>query len=796
MNRLSLIRPLAYFTFASCFALALQAKSTTDSLAVVPTPSELSEGGFISDWIYIEGVSTPKGKRRVEKSFHEEPLTSQELWDSLVGGAATINGESYKWNAVSIEGSVIDFNEYLDGSEGNIYTYAVAVIDSVEARDATFGVDFAGSIKLWLNGEFVHEHWTPGGGDEDLVSISLKQGSNQLIAKIAGATGWELSIGSLSVEEANLKFADAMEAMSIEALDKLLAQGLDINAKNSQGYTGLQIARLAGLNLRPTQLVERGAEPNLELPNSVASISSIFEGGVDLDSAGLAYLIAKDGEIISKGGLGKADIENDVPITTQTTFRIGSVTKQFTATAILLLQERGLLSVEDPLSKYIPDFPKGDEVTLRQLLNHTSGIHSYTSRPDFRKKAPTYVAPHDLVEEIKGYDYDFEPGTAWMYNNSGFFILGYLVEIVSGQPLADFWRGNLFTPLGMKNTGAYHNSVEYENEALGYSKIEGKVKLAMDWDMSRAGGAGNIYSTVEDLFLWNEAFHNGKVLSVESYRDATTPALLSNGEKADASGRHYGFGLMLSDLRGSQMIQHGGGLHGFRAMLSRLPQENITYATLSNSGPSNLKLRRDPFSQIGAMMIGLDPMEESVGSSGESSDISFEDYVGEYSHNSSILTVGQEDRQLFLQHQGSVIKNEYVHGFGDAFRHPKSSNEIVFERDESGKVTGLTHVRISGTFTQSRIEPIEAVEVDPAAFERLVGDYKLNEQLTITIRVEEGKLLAQATGQNSFQLFPLSDVEYKAKVANIRMVFNPVDDGSIESLTLHQGGGTIIAPKL
>ena len=172
MNRLSLIRPLAYFTFASCFALALQAKSTTDSLAVVPTPSELSEGGFISDWIYLEGVSTPKEKRLLaEKSFYEEPLTSQGLWDSLVEGAARINGKSYKWNAVSTEGDVIDFNEHLDGSERYIYTYALAEIDSAEARDVTLGVAFAGSIKLWLNGEFVHEHWTPGGGDEDLVSI-------------------------------------------------------------------------------------------------------------------------------------------------------------------------------------------------------------------------------------------------------------------------------------------------------------------------------------------------------------------------------------------------------------------------------------------------------------------------------------------------------------------------------------------------------------------------------------------------------------------------------------------------
>ncbi len=173
-----------------------------------------------------------------------------------------------------------------------------------------------------------------------------------------------------------------------------------------------------------------------------------------------------------------------------TKFRIGSITKQFTAAAILRLQEQGKLSVRDPLSKFIPDYPRGSEVTLHHLLTHTSGIHSYTGKPNFLETVSAYTTPEDLIKSFKNDPYDFDPGKKWLYNNSGYFLLGYIIEKVSGQSYGEFLKQQFFEPLGMKNTGVHHWSDILEHEAFGYAYEAGRFKKAQNWDMSRAGGAG------------------------------------------------------------------------------------------------------------------------------------------------------------------------------------------------------------------------------------------------------------------------------------------------------------------
>ena len=242
------------------------------------------------------------------------------------------------------------------------------------------------------------------------------------------------------------------------------------------------------------------------------------------------------------------------------------------------MQEEGKLSVEDKLSKYIPGFPRGDEVTIRHLLTHTSGIHSYTSRPGFLKYVTMPITPAALVDTIKAYPYDFNPGDRYLYNNSGFFLLGYIIEKISGMSLADYLKENLFKPLGMNNTGVYTVTKLLDHEAYGYDMENGKVVKALNWDMTWAGGAGSLYSTAQDLYTWNEAVFNGKILSAESLKAAFTPAVLNSGEKID-----YGFGWSLSDFRGSKFISHGGGLHGFLSFIARQPEEKTTVVVLCNS---------------------------------------------------------------------------------------------------------------------------------------------------------------------------------------------------------------------
>ena len=295
---------------------------------------------------------------------------------------------------------------------------------------------------------------------------------------------------------------------------------------------------------------------------------------------GIAVLLAKDGKILYRKGFGYADIKDKVPVTPDTKFRIGSVTKQFTAAAILKLQENNLLSVNDKLSKFIPDFPRGNEVTIHQLLTHTSGIHSYTGNHDFVERVAKTISPDSLILSIKSDPYDFNPGENLQYNNSGYFLLGYIISKVSGKPYDAYLKETFFNPLGMSNTGVHYSGIKLEREANGYTKNNDKYEDALNWDMSWAGAAGALYSTVDDLLKWNQALYGGKVMNEKSLNAALTPVVL-NGESRPPM--KYGYGLGLNKYRGMDIIGHGGGLHGFLTQLAYYPKEKVSVVMFTNT---------------------------------------------------------------------------------------------------------------------------------------------------------------------------------------------------------------------
>lgn len=294
---------------------------------------------------------------------------------------------------------------------------------------------------------------------------------------------------------------------------------------------------------------------------------------------GTSILVSVKGKVVYKKTFGMADIDKKRPVQPETTFRIGSITKQFTATAILLLEERGELSLNDTLDKYMPDFPQGDEVTIYQLLNHTSGIKSFTSEESFFKTVHEYIEQSDMLNHIKELGYIFKPGEGAEYNNSGYFILGYIIEKVSGQSYGEFLTENIFTPLKMKNTGVYKAGLNLKNDTTGYKR---GYKRVVDWDLSRAGAAGNLYSNVNDLYKWNEALFKGRVLSEESLQKAHTRSTLKNGEIADFKMFNYGLGWVIRK-QGSDIICHDGRLAGFRTSMSRIPELDANVIVLSNT---------------------------------------------------------------------------------------------------------------------------------------------------------------------------------------------------------------------
>jgi CubicO group peptidase (beta-lactamase class C family) len=294
-----------------------------------------------------------------------------------------------------------------------------------------------------------------------------------------------------------------------------------------------------------------------------------------------AVLVAENGKVIYKKGLGLANMEWNVPNETDTKFRLGSITKQFTATLIMQLVEQGKLKLDGKLSEYLPDYRKdvGDKVTIHHLLTHTSGIPSYTGLPNFF--AEVSRDPYTPVEFVKKYasgDLEFEPGAKFRYNNSGYFLLGAIIEKVHGKPYEQVLKEQVFDPLGMKNSGYDHHDAILAKRASGYEKTPNGYRNAPYLDMSLPYAAGSLYSTVEDLLLWDQALYTDKLISAKSKELMFKPFL-----------DNYAYGWTITKVTLAQSkeqlnsIAHSGGINGFNTLLTRYPEQKHLIVLLDNT---------------------------------------------------------------------------------------------------------------------------------------------------------------------------------------------------------------------
>lgn len=275
-------------------------------------------------------------------------------------------------------------------------------------------------------------------------------------------------------------------------------------------------------------------------------------------------LVSIKGEKVISKGFGMANYELNVPNTNKTRFRICSITKQFTAALIMQLTEKGLLSLDDTLDKYINDYPKGDKVTIHHLLTHTSGIPDYEGDEEeydrvFKKINHTV---EELINRLKGFSYKFEPGEDYSYSNGGYTLLAYIIEKITNRSYKDNLQENIFNKLSMKDSGVDNNKKIISSKANGYCLNKDGDIINCDFsDMSRCHGAGEIYSTIEDLYLWNDALFNGKVVSNES-----RAKMISKQAKMDENN-YYGYGVIVSDInmggRICRLVYHDGSLPGF-----------------------------------------------------------------------------------------------------------------------------------------------------------------------------------------------------------------------------------------
>jgi CubicO group peptidase (beta-lactamase class C family) len=519
------------------------------------------------------------------------------------------------------------------------------------------------------------------------------------------------------------------------------------------------------------------------LAQDVSRMDQVVESYVANKTFMGSVLVARGHEILLSKGYGSANLEWNIPNSPATKFRLGSITKQFTAASILLLEERGKLKTDDPVKKLMPDAPAAwDKITIFHLLTHTSGIPSFTGFPDYAAQEPFATTPEKLVARFRDKPLDFQPGEKWSYSNSGYVLLGYLIEKASGESYEKFVDENIFGPLGMKDSGYDSNSAIIPRRAAGYAP--GPVNAGFI-HMSVPFSAGGLYSTTEDLLRWEEGLFGGKLLSAASLVKMTTPF------KSD-----YACGVSVHTVSGHKAIDHGGGIEGFNTFLAYYPEGKLTVVALANL---NGDATDGIVTRLAAIVHG-----ERVELPTERKEITvatkiLEQYLGTYEFAPRMnMMITLEGGQLVsqLSGQGKVP----LFAMSETKFFPKVVDaEVEFGRDDKGAVTyAVLHQGgrdMKAQRVSDKVVERKEVAVPPKILALYTGTYELQPGFDLAITLEGDQLVSQATGQDKIPLFAESETKFFTKVMDAEIEFLKDDKGAVTHLMLHQGPVEIKAPR-
>ena len=511
----------------------------------------------------------------------------------------------------------------------------------------------------------------------------------------------------------------------------------------------------------------------------------------DEEGSGGSAIVVKGDDVIYHGARGKANLELDVDMEVDHIFRIGSITKQFTAVAIMMLHEQGKLEVSDPITDYLPDYPVGEHtITIEHLLTHTSGIQSYTDMPGFmQNETATPLSVGDLINVFKNEPMNFNPGDEWRYNNSGYILLGAIIEAASGETYEDFIEGKIFEPLGMTSSYYDNNEEVVPMRAAGYApgNEPGEIRNAQYLSMTLPYAAGSLMSTVGDLHKWNTAVMGGEVISEASMEKVFKGYVLNDG-----SDSGYGYGWQIAKISGLETYEHGGGIFGFLTQGIYVPSEDVYVAVLSNCnciGPAPAARR------MAALASGKSLEFKEI----EVSEADLKEYIGVYAIDDTdekrVVTV--KDGVLQTQRGGGAVFPVKPYGKDKFFYDTRTT--LRFERDSDGNITGQIVTTAAGdeghaTLTDEEVTTTRIVEVPLSVLERYVGVYELMPGFDITMKVSGNTLNAQATGQGAFDLEAYSDVKFGFPPAGIVVEF-PADENPATQFTLNQGGQETVAKR-
>lgn len=533
-------------------------------------------------------------------------------------------------------------------------------------------------------------------------------------------------------------------------------------------------------------------------------------------------LVADDSGILFKKGYGFANIEWNIPNQPDVKFRIGSITKQFTALIIMQLVQEGKIQLDKKISDYLDYYRKdiGEKVTIQQLLTHTSGIPNYTSKPGFlENNSKKNYTPDNLVKEVCSDDLEFQPGTQWAYNNSGYVILGAIIEKITGNPYADVLRERIFTPLDMTSSGYDLSETIIEKRASGYEKEFPGYKNSAYVNMSNPYSAGSLYSTVEDLYKWDRALYTNKLLNKENMEEYFKP-------RAEAMGGYYAFGWGVakdkSIVEGKELnvTSHGGGIHGFNTIITRVTDDKKLVVLLNNTGSTIL---REISNSIFSILYDKEPKQvrmplalrigEVIKSKGI--DEGVKEYKRIKSEESSKYIMREAElNDLGYFYMSNNKLDEAVAVFRlnietyplDANAYDSMGEALMIKGDKEGAIINykkslelnprnLGAVSMLKKMGVESEQPKDAV-VAPGILKMYEGKYELNKNFILIVTEQEGRIFVQATGQPRAEIFPMSETKFYAKIVNAQLEFNKDEKGVVTGATLFQNGQQMPAPKI
>jgi CubicO group peptidase (beta-lactamase class C family) len=523
------------------------------------------------------------------------------------------------------------------------------------------------------------------------------------------------------------------------------------------------------------------------------AIDELMSKAYPADGPGASVIVIKEGRVLLRKGYGMADMELGVKVEPDMVFRLGSITKQFTAVSILMLAEKGKLSLSDDVTKFFPDFPtNGRTITVEHLLTHTSGIKSYTSIRAWLSMWRKDMTVAELIDLFKNEPADFEPGVQWSYNNSGYILLGAIIEKLSGMTYEQFLQKNIFDPLGMKHTFYGSATRLIPRRVPGYTMTKDGLHNAEYLSMTQPYAAGSLLSTVDDMALWDAALYTDKLVKQPSLQRAWTPYVLKDGTPTG-----YGFGWSKFQYEGRTLIEHGGGIHGFSTIGIRAPEEHVYVAILTNrdyQSPDDTGLR------VAALAIGK-PMRDAVAVAVAPTDL--EPLAGVYQINEKeIYVVRHDGSQLFIQRGGGRSTEVFPLSPNEFFYDKTQLDRLTFARDASGKVTGLKVSRRFGPPTAAirtdKPIPKERVALKTGAdvLERYVSVYEVAPTFSITITRDGEHLFGEPTGRRKVELFAESEKNFFLKDVDAQVEFQIDAEGKVTGLILHQGGSDMPAKKV